>query len=206
MLIFNKEYIMDKNQALPKQALQPETDRRDFLKKGTIAAGAALLGASLKTPAAMAAEQPQEGEEVCQALFVLDAKGVELNKDSVILKDPNDHLIFFCDRPAREAGFLTWDAFMNSVTSGENSFAENPPNAALTVVDKEGQIHELILFLMDEPIKAENKITFPVEYIIGGPYAIDGKVVMFIDPIGRPLSPTSVAGVHRRRCRRHILR
>lgn len=71
MLIFNKEYIMDENQALPKQADQTGTDRRDFLKKGAIVAGAALLGpallgASLKTPAAMAAEQPQEGEEVCQ--------------------------------------------------------------------------------------------------------------------------------------------
>jgi hypothetical protein len=197
---------MDEKKDLPKQAIQTGTDRRNFLKKGAIAAGAALLGASLKTPAAMAAEQPQEEEEICQALFVQDAKGVELRKESIILKEPNDHLIFFCDRPVREAGFLTWDAFMDSVTSGENSFAENPPNAALTIVDKEGKIHELILFLMDKPIKAENKITFPVEYIIGGPYPIDGKVVMFIDPIGRPLSPVSVAGVHRRRRRRHIRR
>ena len=197
---------MDEKQDLLKQAVHNGTDRRNFLKKGAIAAGAALLGASLKTPAVMAAEQPQEGEEVCQALFVQDAKGVELRKESIILKEPNDHLIFFCDRPVREAGFLTWDAFMDSVTSGENSFAENPPNAALTIVDKEGKIHELILFLMDEPIKAENKITFPVEYIIGGPYPIDGKVVMFIDPVGRPLSPTSAAGVHRRRRRRHIRR
>ena len=197
---------MDEKKALPKQAVQTGTDRRNFLKKGAIAAGAALLGASLKTPAAMAAEQPQEGEEVCQALFVQDAKGVELRKESIILKEPNDHLIFFCDRPVREAGFLTWDAFMDSVTSGENSFAENPPNAALTIVDKEGKIHELILFLMDKPVKEGNKITFPVEYIIGGPYPIDGKVVMFIDPVGRPLSPTSAAGVHRRRRRRHIRR
>lgn len=197
---------MDEKKVLSKQAVHNGTDRRNFLKKGAIAAGAALLGASLKTPAAMAAEQPPEGEEVCQALFVQDAKGVELRKESIILKEPNDHLIFFCDRPVREAGFLTWDAFMDSVTSGENSFAENPPNAALTIVDKEGKIHELILFLMDKPIKEGNKITFPVEYIIGGPYPIDGKVVIFIDPVGRPLSPTSAAGVHRRRRRRHIRR
>jgi hypothetical protein len=189
-----------------KQEIQAEVDRRTFLKKGTVVAGAALLGASFKTPAAMAADQPQEEEEICQALFVQDAKGVELKKDSVILKDPNDHLIFFCDRPVREAGFLTWDAFMDSVTTGENSFAENPPNAALTIVDKEGKIHELILFLMDKPVKEGGNITFPVEYIIGGPYPIDGKVVMFIDPVGRPLSPTSAAGVHRRRRRRHIRR
>lgn len=30
-----------------------------------------------------------------------------------------------------------------------------------------------------------------------------GPVSLFIDPLGRPLSPTSVAGVHRRHRRRH---
>jgi hypothetical protein len=199
---------MTKESDLSNRKMETKTNRRSFLTKGAAAAGVALLGpmmlgATGKLPMAIA-QEPQDGEEICQALFVQDAKGVELKKDSIILKEPNDHLIFFCDRPVREAGFLTWDAFMDSVTSGENSFAQNPPNASLTIVDNEGQIHELILFLMGEPIKAENKITFPVEYIIGGPYPIDGKVVMFIDPIGRPLSPVSVAGVHRRRRRRHI--
>jgi hypothetical protein len=143
-------------------------------------------------------------EDVCEALFVQDAKGVELKENQIILKDANDHMIFFCDRPKHEAGFLTWNAFVEVVSKGENSFAENPPNAALSVVDKEGRLHELVLFLVDKPVKKGTSITFPVEYIIGGPYPIDGKAIMFIDPVGRPMSPTSVAGVHRRNRRRHV--
>jgi len=152
-------------------------------------------------PAAGATESE---EDVCEALFVQDAAGVELKNNQVILKKANDHMIFFCDRPKREAGFLTWDAFVEVVSKGENSFADNPPNASLSVVDKEGHLHELVLFLVDKPMKDGTTITFPVEYIIGGPYPIDGKAIMFIDPIGRPMSPTSAAGVHRRNRRRHV--
>ena len=70
----------------------------------------------------------------------------------------------------------------------------------------EEEIMELVLFLIDKPVRDATKITFPVEYIIGDPSPIDGRVIMFIDPIGRPLSPTSVAGVHRRHRRRHVRR
>jgi TAT (twin-arginine translocation) pathway signal sequence len=200
----NEEEIMSEKNRHSKQTLPSETSRRTFLKTGAAAAGAALLGAALKATPTTAADQAQDKEEVCQALFVQDAKGVELKKDSVILKEPNDRLIFFCDRPKHEAGFLTWDAFIDAVSTGENSFADNPPNAALSILDKKGQIHELVLFLIDKPVRDATKITFPVEYIIGDPSPIDGRVIMFIDPIGRPLSPTSVAGVHRRHRRRHV--
>jgi hypothetical protein len=197
-----KEEIMNEKDSRPKEPKAAKQSRRAFLKTGAAAAGAALLGAAVKATPTTAADQAQDKEEVCQALFVQDAKGVELKKDSVILKEPNDQLIFFCDRPKHEAGFLTWDAFIEVVSSGENSFADNPPNAALSIFDKKGQIHELVLFLIEKPVKDKAKITFPVEYIIGDPSPIDGRVIMFIDPIGRPLSPTSVAGVHRRHVRR----
>lgn len=197
---------MNEKDSQPNERKAAKQSRRAFLKTGAAAAGAALLGAAVKATPSSATDQAKDKEEVCQALFVQDAKGVELKKDSVILKEPNDQLIFFCDRPKHEAGFLTWDAFIEVVSSGENSFADNPPNAALSVFDKEGRIHELVLFLIDKPVKEAAKITFPVEYIIGSPSPIDGRVIMFIDPIGRPLSPTSVAGVHRRHRRRHVRR
>lgn len=112
----NEEEIMSEKYSHSKQTLQSETSRRTFLKTGAAAAGAALLGAAVKATPTTAADQTQDKEEVCQALFVQDAKGVELKKDSVILKEPNDRLIFFCDRPKHEAGFLTWDAFIDVVS------------------------------------------------------------------------------------------
>jgi hypothetical protein len=103
---------MNEKDSRPKEPKAAKQSRRAFLKTGAAAAGAALLGAAVKATPTTAADQAQDKEEVCQALFVQDAKGVELKKDSVILKEPNDQLIFFCDRPKHEAGFLTWDALM----------------------------------------------------------------------------------------------
>jgi hypothetical protein len=103
---------MNEKDSRPKEPKAAKQSRRAFLKTGAAAAGAALLGAAVKATPTTAADQAQDKEEVGQALFVQDAKGVELKKDSVILKEPNDQLIFFCDRPKHEAGFLTWDALM----------------------------------------------------------------------------------------------
>jgi hypothetical protein len=49
-------------------------------------------------------------------------------------------------------------------------------------------------------------LVFSVKVIEGELPAEGGPVVMFIDPIGRPLSPGSIAGVHRRHRRRAIMR
>jgi len=46
----------------------------------------------------------------------------------------------------------------------------------------------------------------PVKIIDGEIPSKGGPVVMFIDPIGKPLSPGSVAGVHRRHERRTLRR
>jgi len=62
--------------------------------------------------------------------------------------------------------------------------------------------------LYKESLNGDDMV-FPVKVLEGALPTAGGAVVMFIDPIGRPLSPTSVAGVHRRHRRRavrHIVR
>ncbi len=49
-----------------------------------------------------------------------------------------------------------------------------------------------------------NDFILPVKIIDGEIPSKGGSVVMFIDPIGMPLTPGSVAGVHRRREKRAI--
>jgi hypothetical protein len=156
-----------------------------------------LLLASLASPAL--AE-----EEACDMLFVQDAKAMVFDGRLLTLKEANPNIIFFCDRPVRTAGHMTRDAFMKLVSEGENSFADNPPNAAVSIIDAKGEVIEVVVTLSKKPLVSGNDMVFPIKLIDGELPNAGETVIMFIDPIGRPMSPTSAAGVHRRHRRRAV--
>jgi hypothetical protein len=145
-------------------------------------------------------------EEACDMLFVQDAKAMVFDGSRLTLKDANPNIIFFCDRPIRTAGHLTLEAFMKLVTEGENNFKSNPPNAAISIFGASNQVTEVVVGLPERPVLSGKNLIFTVKVIEGNLPAEGGPVVMFIDPIGRPISPGSVAGVHRRHRRRAIMR
>ena len=98
---------------------------------------------------------------------------------------------------------------MKLVTEGGDSFAENPPNAAISIFGGKNDVTEVIVTLYKRPVVNGDDMVFPVKVLEGKLPKEGGAVVMFIDPIGRPLSPMSIAGVHRRHHRRavrHIVR
>jgi hypothetical protein len=143
-------------------------------------------------------------DEACDMLFVQDAKAMVFDGSLLTLKEANPNIIFFCDRPVRTAGHMTRDAFMKLVSEGENSFADNPPNAAVSIIDAKGEVIEVVVTLSKKPLVSGNDMVFPIKVIDGELPNAGETVIMFIDPIGRPLSPTSRAGVHRRHRRRAI--
>ena len=145
-------------------------------------------------------------EDACDMLFVQDAKAMVFDGSRLTLKGANPNIIFFCDRPVRTAGHMTREAFMKLVSEGENSFASNPPNAAVSIFGAENKLTDVVVTLSERPEVNGDDMVFPVKVLEGELPAKGGTVVMFIDPIGRPLSPTSVAGVHRRHRRRAIRR
>jgi hypothetical protein len=93
---------------------------------------------------------------------------------------------------------------MKLVSEGENSFATNPPNAAVSIFGAEGDVKQAVVTLHERPVVKGDDMLFPVKVLEGNLPREGGTVVMFIDPIGRPLSPTSAAGVHRRHHRRAV--
>ena len=143
-------------------------------------------------------------EETCDMLFVQDAKAMTFDGNRLTLKEANPNIIFFCDRPVRTAGHMDRNAFMKLVTEGENSFADNPPNAAVSIIDAKGEVTEVVVTLSKRPLVSGNDMVFPIRVIDGELPNAGETVIMFIDPIGRPMSPTSVAGVHRRHRRRAV--
>jgi len=70
-------------------------------------------------------------------LYVLSATSGSLKGDTLTLNGvPN--VIYFSDRPARKAGHLSLEKFVESWDKGSDSFKADPPNATLSVLKKDG--------------------------------------------------------------------
>ena len=71
-------------------------------------------------------------------LFVISGTSGSLDGDTLTLNGvPN--VIYFSDRPARKAGHLSLEKFVESWNKGVNSFKADPPNATLSVLKKDGE-------------------------------------------------------------------
>ncbi|HMK92014.1 MAG TPA: hypothetical protein VK576_03355 [Thermoleophilia bacterium] len=143
----------------------------------------------------------QELAEI-EALFVQTAQSMSAANDTITLHGLTPHTIFFSDRPQRVVGHLTSRQFVDEWDQGENSFAEDPPNAVISFLQSGDQTPEDAVLVIKDPRLDEDELTYGVEVLEGSLPTSAALCTMFIDPFGRPLSPMSVAGVRRRQRRR----
>jgi hypothetical protein len=179
--------------------------RRDML----IALGLASTALPLS---ARAADSPEKemvpgSDAETELLFVQNANGFELVDGVLRLVDVGASTLYFSDRPEHLVGhWYTRDFLKNWGTGGDQSFAAVPPNAALSYFTAE-QPDNAVLELKNPRMDGAD-LLYDVA-VLEGEVAASGKgAALFIDTLGRPLSPVSVAGVHRRhrRRRRRVLR
>ena len=110
--------------------------------------------------------------------------------------------LFFSDRPDDIAGFLSFEELVTLVGEGPENFYEEPPNATLIVFGGDN-LTQAVVELSEKPYLDGTDMIFPsVKITEGVPPESGGETALFIDSIGHPLSPNSVAGVHRRHRRR----
>jgi hypothetical protein len=148
----------------------------------------------------------EEEAETCNALFVHSAQDVTMDADTLTMKGASPTVIFFCDRPERFAGHLSVENFLNSVTQGKDSFAEDPPNAVVSILSGD-EVVDVVVTLSKKPtVNGDELVYSDIEIIEGELPKTGGAGSVFIDVIGRPMSPGSVAGVHRRHRRRAMRR
>ena len=143
-------------------------------------------------------------EEIVDLLYVQSAQGATLDKGLLTLKNVNKATIFFSDRPERIVGHEPTEDFIADWEVGEDNFASNPPNATLSILSG-GEPQEIVLVLKN-PRLAKDDLLYDIEVLDGNQQAHGGASSLFIDTIGRPLRPASVAGVHRRHRRRRAVR
>jgi hypothetical protein len=143
----------------------------------------------------------QELEDI-EALFVQSAAGFSSDEGAVTLHGVSPSTLYFADRPQREVGHLTSRRFVDLWDEGENSFAIDPPNAVLSFLEHDdARPEDAVVMLLDPRLEGE-ELTYRVDVLEGELPAKAGPCSLFIDPFGRPLSPVSAAGIHRRERRR----
>ena len=166
-----------------------------------------FLVAAALTICLFATAQAEEKSEMAELLFVQNSHDVSLEKGKLTLKKVGPTTIFFTDRPKRTAGHMTTKDFVDEWSEGDNSFAADPPNATLSIFG-EDEIVDIVVTLKKPRLEGED-LVYDIAVLEEDVGPISGQTSLFIDPIGRPLSPGSVAGVHRRhrrRVRRHVVR
>jgi hypothetical protein len=141
--------------------------------------------------------------EDIEALFVQTAGSLSSDGAKVItLYGLSPSTIYFADRPQRIVGHMPTRRFIEFWGQGENSFAADPPNAVLSFAEPGDQQPEEVVVTIEEPHMDGDSLTYEVTVIDGKLPTSTGPCALFVDPLGRPLSPVSLAGMNRRGRRR----
>lgn len=140
----------------------------------------------------------QAKPEVVPSLFVLNAKGASLKDGKLVLTGISPSAIVFADRPVRAAGHDLTARIVEDWGNGSDNFAKDPPNATVSGFKKDGAAVLDAVVVLKSPKLEGDRLTFDVDVLEGDLAGADGPASVFIDIIGRPLTPLSFAGVARR--------
>jgi len=158
-----------------------------------------------QTPATNAASTPLPAKssvktDMVPSLIVMNARGASLQGQTLTLTGFSPNSIVFADRPVRAAGHLLTQHLLEEWSLG--SFAKDPPNATVSVLSKDGtSVRDAVVELRDPHFEGD-RFTFDVRVLEGDLAGADGPASVFVDIIGLPFTPLSVAGVARRSARR----
>jgi len=140
--------------------------------------------------------------EDMEALFVQTAASMTSNGGILTLKGLSPSTLYFADRPQREVGHMSSQQFIANWGDGDNSFAQNPPNAVLSFAEPGDRVPEDVVVEIQDPRLDGDALSYSIKVLDGTVPRATGPCALFIDPFGRPLSPVSAAGMHRRERRR----
>ena len=140
--------------------------------------------------------------EDMEALFVQTSASMTSDGTTLTLKGLSPSTLYFADRPQREVGHLSSQLFVANWGEGDNSFAQNPPNAVLSFAEPGDRLPEEVVVEIQDPHLDKDTLSYSIKVLEGTVPSATGACALFIDPFGCPLSPVSVAGMHRRARRR----
>ena len=140
--------------------------------------------------------------EDIEALFVQTSASMTSDGGTITLHGLSPSTLYFADRPQREVGHMPSRLFVELWGEGGNSFAANPPNAVLSFAEPGDRPPEDAVVVIQDPRLDGDELSYTIKLLDGTVPSATGSCALFIDPFGRPLSPISAAGMHRRARRR----
>lgn len=142
----------------------------------------------------------EKNEHTVDYLFVQHARAVSLKAGVLKLDGVAPDTLYFADRPDRIVGRVATKRFVDDWAVGEDSFADDPPNAVLSI-HHEPSPQDIVVVLRN-PRYEDAGLVYDAEVLDGEKEARGTAAALFIDVIGRPLTPVSIAGAKRRDRRR----
>ena len=131
-------------------------------------------------PAQKAADNPKTPK--VSSLLVVNARGAKLDGKTLTLDGVAPNSIIFSDRPVRKAGHVMTSKLLDAWAPG-GTFAKDPPNASVSVFNKDGSSVEDVVVVLKSPKMDGDRLTFDVKVLEGSLAKADGPASVFIDTI-----------------------
>jgi hypothetical protein len=147
------------------------------------APGLALAENGLTLPPLKTIGKPDK-PELIQSLIVMNSRGATLQGDKLTLTGVTPNSILFSDRPVRLAGHELTANLIEEWGNGNDSFGKDPPNATVSVFNKDGGSVKDAVVVLKSPKLEGDKLTFTVQVLEGDLNGADGPASVFIDIFG----------------------
>lgn len=138
-----------------------------------------LVAASCKTTNTPAQDQGSSDEEI-RWLFVQSSASGSFDGTSLTL-DQVPPTLMFSDRPNRVTGHMTTSHLLDAWAEGDNSFAEDPPNAVLSIFGDSKEPTLATIELVGKPTMDGERLTYSIRVLEGSIPATFGSSSLFID-------------------------
>jgi hypothetical protein len=125
----------------------------------------------------------EEETQIVPSLIVINSRGAVLQDGKLTLTGVMPNSIVFADRPVRAAGHSP-TAHLVQEWSPEQTFADDPPNATISVFTKDGSgVRDAVVVLKSAALDGD-RLTFDVDVLEGALAGGDGAAALFIDRFG----------------------
>ncbi|QFY63629.1 hypothetical protein FZ934_25690 (plasmid) [Rhizobium grahamii] len=134
---------------------------------------------STKIPAQKIVGQTSR-QEPAASLLVINSKAAKLEGTKLILTGVSPNSIVFADRPTQAAGHLSTEDLIKQWDQGPDSFAVDPPNATISVLNGGSDISDAVVTLKSAAL-AGDTLTFDVTVLEGSLNGASGPAALFVD-------------------------
>lgn len=141
----------------------------------------ALVLAALLVPFLATSPAIAQVDDQSPVLFVLNARNATLQGNKLTLEGVSPSAVVFATRPSRSILHVATPDMVELWKSG--TFAKNPPNAAISVFEKDGSGISDAVVVLGRANLAGDTLVFDVAVVNGSIAGADGPASMFIDTI-----------------------